>query len=189
MEPAARKPKIADPGRPTSPGFHPAQTTMKFNPLTLSVLTLVTVLAGCQSARESRIQEHGGIWAALTPAEQGLIRDGTIDQGFTATMVYMAIGRPNSTEVIDSPEGKMEIWTYKNFVFSGGAAVKYGVNAPGQRYAGGSTVSANAPGGASTASTSSGRGGPSVGELADAPMGTLILHIRNNRVVSIHASE
>lgn len=162
---------------------------MKSVKLTLSALVLAAALAGCQSARESRIQEHGSTWAGLTPAEQGLIKDGAVDQGFTATMVYMAIGKPNASEVANAAEGKIEVWTYKNFVFSGGSAVKYGVNAPGQRYVGGSTVSGNAPGGASTASTSSGRGGPSVGDMADAPTGTLVLHLRDNKVVSIHASE
>lgn len=160
----------------------------RFIPLMVAALT-ASLLAGCQSARESRIKEHATVWAELDPYNQRMIKEGLIDYGYSAAMVYMAIGKPDSSEIVDTLQGKVEIWTYKNFVFSGGVAMKLGVNNPGQRYTGGRMVSPNAPGGASIASTATSPIAPTVGNMADAPTGTLVLDILNDKLVAIHARE
>ena len=73
-------------------------------------------LAGCASSTiESRIAERSAAFNTLPPEIQRAVREGAIAAGFTADMVYMALGAPS--ERGPGPGGG-ELWTYRNFFYS-----------------------------------------------------------------------
>jgi len=87
-----------------------------------SGLLLAAMLAGCNSI-DSRINENRGTFAKLSPEAQQTIRDGQISIGFTSTMVYMALGKPN--EINTSADGTETTWTYIHFnTPEGGLAIQ-----------------------------------------------------------------
>lgn len=69
------------------------------------------LMTGCASSPAARIREKADVFRALSPTDQSTIRRGEIEEGFTADMVYLALGRP--TLVRKSAGG--EKWTYRNF--------------------------------------------------------------------------
>ena len=83
----------------------------------LPVFLVVALLAGCEHARTSRIQEHAALYASLDPFSKKLIRDGLINLGFTSEAVYMALGRPNRIATTETPDGSIETWSYKNYLY------------------------------------------------------------------------
>lgn len=84
-------------------------------------LTMVPVagfallLTACSSGISGRIQEKSAAFAQFTPEVQKNIREGTIEPGYTADMVYMALGKPTKETVKDTPHGKVGLWSYANF--------------------------------------------------------------------------
>jgi len=79
-------------------------------------LLLLASLAGCTSnGIATRIQEKSAAFAALAPEQQKDIRSGTIAPGFTADMVYMALGQPSKVRIKDTSQGKIGLWVYSNF--------------------------------------------------------------------------
>lgn len=76
------------------------------------VIVGILLSGACASSPAARIQEKFAVFQRLSTTEQALIRQGEIEEGFTADMVYMALGRPSSTERI--PTGG-EKWTYRNY--------------------------------------------------------------------------
>lgn len=81
-----------------------------------ALLALSGIVAGCTSdAIANRIQEKSTVFAALPPEQQKDIRQGTIQPGFTADMVYMALGKPSQVKVKDTAQGKVGLWIYNNF--------------------------------------------------------------------------
>ena len=79
------------------------------------VAGLALLLAACSSGISARIQEKSEVFAQFTPEVQKNIREGTIEPGYTADMVYMALGKPTKETVKDTPHGKVGIWSYANF--------------------------------------------------------------------------
>jgi hypothetical protein len=62
-----------------------------------------------------RAGEKPAVYAALRPGQKRLIDRGTIATGFTADMVYIALGRPDKVETRDYPQGHVELWTYGRY--------------------------------------------------------------------------
>jgi hypothetical protein len=88
-----------------------------FTPASVRGLVVIAALstAGCSSGISSRIQEKSEVYSELTPTVQKNLREGTIEPGYTADMVYMALGHPSAVKVKDSSRGKIGIWVYRNF--------------------------------------------------------------------------
>ena len=85
-------------------------------PLKFIRLFALALLAGCQTAPSTtatRIEEKAKVYAALPADVQKKLQDGMVETGYTANMVYIALGRP--TEVAVTADGKVGIWTYKDF--------------------------------------------------------------------------
>ena len=76
-------------------------------------LLLLLVLAGCETnSITRRIEEKSAAYARLAPEQRVKIRQGVIELGFTADMVYMALGHPGKTTVRHTAEGPVAIWIY-----------------------------------------------------------------------------
>ena len=61
---------------------------------------------------DNRIKEKGGLFAGLDPATQAKIRSGRVDLGFSAEMVYLALGEPAAKHELTTRAGRDEIWIY-----------------------------------------------------------------------------
>ena len=81
----------------------------------LSFLLLALVLGGCGtvSTIERRTLEKGAAFTGATPAQQRLMRHGSIARDFTVDMVYVALDQPD--RVNREPGGRIERWFYYNF--------------------------------------------------------------------------
>jgi hypothetical protein len=148
-------------------------------------LVLALLATGCQSPRAARIQEKAALFASLDPRTQKIIENGLVDVGFTAELVQMALGKPNSVSAVDTVQGRLEIWTYRNFVYAHATAVALGVNNPGTRYTPGPIVSPNAPGGGPSLASTKSQGVQSTLALADAPTGTLHVDLLEGKVAGL----
>lgn len=81
----------------------------------LSLLAL-GLLTGCETSNPTaRIQEKSAVFAALTPRQQEDIKAGAIEVGYTADMVYMALGKPSKVTTKQDETGPVEMWTYNNY--------------------------------------------------------------------------
>ena len=82
-----------------------------------AVLLLALFVTGCETdgGVAARVQEKSAAYAALKTWQKQLIDHGTIAQGFTPDMVYMALGRPDMIDAKDLPQGHAELWTYTHF--------------------------------------------------------------------------
>lgn len=83
-------------------------------PFTLLAAGLALLLAGCSTV-SSRIDEKAAVFNSLDPQTQARIRQGLVDVGFTQDMVYMALGRPNSTREQQSSQGLQTTWVYNTY--------------------------------------------------------------------------
>lgn len=150
--------------------------------LSLSASALALV-AGCQSPRATRIQEHAALFASLDPVTQKIVQDGLFDRGFTSELIYISLGKPSRRSTAETENGTVETWVYRNFVYANVRAVRLGVNNPGT-IPSGPILSSSAPGGPSLMSTKSGPVQPGLSDGGDAPVGTLYLDFLNGRVVA-----
>ena len=159
----------------------------KINIRALTILAAISLaLVGCETGGiNSRIQEKSAVFAALTPAQQQVIKDGGIELGYTGDMVYMALGKPSKVRSKDAPEGTVEMWTYNNY-FPSVAVSQLSLNSPGRHgYRSGQT-SPNAPrNSTSISSTASSGPEPSIDGLADMPSDTLHIVLLNNQVIQL----
>lgn len=74
-------------------------------------LVLAMAFAGCQHATlDHRIREHAAEFNALDPAAQKKVRGGTVEPGYTASMVQMALGKPGTIEA--DAQGN-PVWVYR----------------------------------------------------------------------------
>ncbi|MBS0663963.1 MAG: hypothetical protein JSR48_11920 [Verrucomicrobia bacterium] len=71
-------------------------------------------LAGCSNGISARISEKSAMYEQLRPEIQQKLRDGVVEPGYTADMVYVALGAPNRTEVRQTPHGAVGFWIYTN---------------------------------------------------------------------------
>jgi hypothetical protein len=104
----------------------------------LALLGGASVLAffvtGCETdGRTARIQEKSAVFATLTPEQKKVVEAGAIERGYTADMVYMALGTPKKVRSKDAPEGKTEMWTYSSY-YPTIAASSIALNNPNLRY-------------------------------------------------------
>lgn len=164
--------------------------TMQPPALLCSALALSALLAGCLNTPSTRIREHAALFATLQPYTQEKIRAGLVDYSYGPEMIYMALGRPNRRTVTATPDGPVEVWTYRNFVCGGASASRLGINNPGTRYQGGTIMSPNAP------SIAGGPQSPGLGSTAvsrwsatlndsGAPVATLMITLRGDSILEI----
>lgn len=89
-----------------------------------ALIVAVSLTAGCASTQTARIQEKSAVFQQLTPKEQKQILHEKVRTGFTADMVYLALGRPSQvTTVSDTAGVAMEEWTYKRPVAAPGRII------------------------------------------------------------------
>lgn len=79
------------------------------------MLLLGIGVAGCASP-ESRIRKNPDLFAQFSPEDQEKIRAGTIDIGFTAPMVQMALGQPSRVGRRTTESGVQEIWSFQELM-------------------------------------------------------------------------
>ena len=161
-------------------GGRPPWPNVKTRPAPLVVLLCSAVLAGCQGARNARIQEHAAEFAALDPFSRRLVRDGLFDFGFSNAAVYMALGKPNRVSIAETPEGSVETWVYRNFMYGDMRSAGFTPNVTINPIRVQQPRSApSGSGGGSIASPQS-----TIAEMGGPPLATLILDLRNGRVVA-----
>jgi len=90
----------------------------------LSGLMFLLCLQGCASSFEKRAQEKATTFGKLDAATQEHIHQGLIENGYTRDMVYIALGRPTETKASESPDGKVDIWIYRNMTVARKAGFK-----------------------------------------------------------------
>jgi hypothetical protein len=147
-------------------------------------LVFVVLAAGCQSTRAHRIRENAALFASLDPFTQKLITDGLFDHGFTPEMLYLSLGKPNHVVVSETDRGRVEIWSYRNFLYGSESAVKVaGAVIPGAK-PGGTVISSSAPGGPSLMSTKASPGQAVLPDVNDTTLGTLYVELLDGRVTA-----
>jgi hypothetical protein len=74
-------------------------------------------VTGCESdgGVSARAQEKSSVYVTLKPWQKRLVDKGTIGQGLTPDMVYIAMGKPDQVETKEDPQGHVELWTYTHF--------------------------------------------------------------------------
>ena len=157
-----------------------------------AALALALLVSGCATdGRTARIQEKSAAYATLTPEQKQVVESGAIEVGYTADMVYMALGTPQQVKAKNEPEGKVEMWTYVGYSPTI-AASSLALNNPNARYTMMQT-SSSAPGGpssgrASTPGLAATNGGPTAYlamDLPDIPSHTLYVFLFNGKVFNI----
>ena len=80
-------------------------------------LGLISLFSGCDASSgvTARIQEKSSVFSQLTPEQKSNIEKQVIEVGYTADMVYMSLGKPNAKVTRETPDGPVEMWTYRNF--------------------------------------------------------------------------
>ena len=151
-----------------------------------ATVAAAVLISGCQSARDTRVQEKAEVLRMQSPDVQAKVREGLIEAGFTTELVYIALGRPDRTTNGGIDSGPTMTWTYRNFPVTGTNAAATGMNVPGARAQNGSLSSANAPGGTGSIS----RTGPSgvqagIGNVPDVAVATLVVEFSDNRVTAV----
>ena len=86
---------------------------MRKHPCLLVALLSLT-LVGCSNGISARISEKSAMYEQLRPEIQQQLRDGIVEPGFTADMVYVALGAPTRTEIRQTPRGPVGFWIYTN---------------------------------------------------------------------------
>jgi hypothetical protein len=152
--------------------------------LPVTCLCLAALGAGCVSTRASRIRENAALFASLDPFTKQLVSDGLFDHGFTPELLYLSMGKPNRVVASESERGHVEVWSYRNYLFGNGGAVKIGATTPGARPQNNTVVSSSAPGGPSLMSTKASPAQPTVTDVDDAVLGTLYIELVDGRVVA-----
>jgi hypothetical protein len=93
---------------------HAIRQIGRFRPIQYGALVAMLAVGGTGCASpETRIRKEPELFAQFAPAVQEKIRAGTIDIGFSAPMVQMALGRPSRVYRRTSQEGVQEIWSYR----------------------------------------------------------------------------
>jgi hypothetical protein len=76
------------------------------------VLLSLVFIAGCASRPDDRIRQNPQLFSQLPPDVQQRIRAGQIDIGYTAEMVYLALGNPTRRLDRIDRQGQSEVWMY-----------------------------------------------------------------------------
>ena len=157
----------------------------------LAGLLVLAMQTGCESSGLSaRIQEKSAVFAALTPEQQQTIQEGAIELGYTADMVYLALGKPSKVRSRDDPEGRVDMWTYNHF-YPSVAVTQLAMNDPGRKYKV-AQITTNYPRldadgnpAPSISSTKPTGPEPGVDTMADIPSDTLYVLLLNDRVFQL----
>ncbi len=80
----------------------------------LGFLFLSLTLSGC-STIDTRIQEKSAAFVTLTPEMQDKIRLGRVEVGFSADLVYIALGTPDERSTKSTATGRTETWIYNSY--------------------------------------------------------------------------
>lgn len=86
---------------------------MKARPVLLLPSLALLLLFGCSSP-EARIKSHQSTFNSLSPEDQGKVRGGHVDVGFTQEMVQMALGDPDRRYTRTTANGSSEVWAYRD---------------------------------------------------------------------------
>ncbi|MDB6167817.1 MAG: hypothetical protein JWM88_681 [Verrucomicrobia bacterium] len=78
-------------------------------------LSALLASAGCQSSPQSRMAENSAALQSLTPAQKEAIETGGVEKGFSAEMVYLALGKPSRVEAGTEGGVPVEVWSYRNY--------------------------------------------------------------------------
>ncbi|MBX3750412.1 MAG: hypothetical protein KF897_10010 [Opitutaceae bacterium] len=160
------------------------------------LILVAGILAGCDATTgvAGRIQEKSAVYAQLTAEQKKNIETGTIEYGYTADMVYMALGKPSKVREKAAPEGTVLMWTYNNY-YPSVAVVQMALNDPSRKYRA-APLSTNypgtGPGGTSAPSISSTKPSgpePGVDSLAEVPSETLHVLFLDGKVFQIKLEE
>jgi hypothetical protein len=90
-----------------------------------AALTLALFVTGCETdgGITARTQEKSAAYATLKPWDKNYIDKGIVATGFSADMVYMAVGNPTKVEPVKTSDGRSaEMWTYDHYYPSPDAA-------------------------------------------------------------------
>lgn len=149
-----------------------------------AALALAVVGGGCETASglAERVREKRTVFSGLTPEQRGKIEQGVIEVGFTADMVYLALGQPRRIEEKTLPEGRVALWSYETFLAPNSMSL-LGYNNAGQA---GRTRSSSQTYGNAPRSSGGGSGPePSVDALPDMATETLHVLLLNDVVVRL----
>ena len=116
---------------------------MKTFPVSFGAAVVLAVMfAGCESdgGIAARSQEKSAVYASLKPWQKKYIDKGTVAEGLSPDMVYIAMGKPDKVETRDN---NVEIWTYSRYYPTHGALRR-------MHYANFNTDSAYTPGATTT---------------------------------------
>lgn len=78
------------------------------------LLLAAVAVSGC-STPSSRIREKSSVFAALAPADQQRLRQGTVAVGDTPDMVYIALGEPSRRSQTTTAGGHRMEWRYREY--------------------------------------------------------------------------
>ena len=165
---------------------------MKYSISLGAALAVAILLAGCDatSGVTARIQEKSAVFAQLTPEQKKNIEEGAIEYGYTADMVYMALGKPSKVKEKAAPEGTVLMWTFNNY-YPSIAVTQLAMNDPSRKYKA-AQLTTNyprvGPGGSTAASLSSTKPTgpePGVDSLGDIPSETLHVLFLDGKVFQI----
>lgn len=81
--------------------------------ISLVAILAIAALSGCSSP-DSRIKAHASTFNRLSSEDQGKIRGGRVEVGFTEEMVEMALGKPDRRYTRTTAEGSSEVWAYRD---------------------------------------------------------------------------
>jgi len=88
---------------------------MQKRALFVTVIILLSVLAGCVSAqqiRKMRIRHNQELFNTFSADDQEKIQTGLIDIGFSEDMVHMAWGAPDRIYMRTTSTGTATVWSY-----------------------------------------------------------------------------
>ncbi len=82
--------------------------------LTALGLLLPLLFAACSTVK-SRIDEKPAAFAAADPATQENVRKGAVEVGYSADLVYIALGKPDDQINTITKQGEDETWIYHSY--------------------------------------------------------------------------
>lgn len=71
-------------------------------------------LSACATP-DARIRRNQAAFAALSAADQALIKEGKVAIGFTPEMVKLAVGAPDQRWMRKDAAGSVEVWSYTTY--------------------------------------------------------------------------
>lgn len=76
------------------------------------LVVCASLLAGCATTPQSRIEQNRAIFDQFPAEVQAKVRAGQVEVGFTEPMVRLALGNPARTFTRSTAEGNSVVWVY-----------------------------------------------------------------------------